>query len=159
MREPLGTNGRLSFLTRANKRGPVAGTSGDQRPGPYGDQSASLEGCTGPRSDLSTGVEETYFADWLDYFQPYDWTEAEQIGRNTGHVLTECDGCHNKALVSIYDGSSLRGTKAHPWPVCRLCFTKARVVPIGDLGLVKHRRPGQPRTKRQLREDGVGCAP
>lgn len=154
MREPLGTNGRLSFLTRANKRGPVAGTSGDQHPGSYGDQSASLEGCTGPRSDLSTGAEETYFADWLDHFQPYDWTEAEQIGRNTGHVLTECQACSGRCLVSIYDGSSLRGTPRHPWPHCRLCFHPgARVAPIGDLALVKHRRPGQPRSRRQLLED------
>jgi hypothetical protein len=82
-----------------------------------------------------------------------DYSEMERIGRATGHVLAECTSCAGRCLVSIYDGSSLRGSKAHPWPVCRLCFAGARVAPIGDLGLVKHRRPGQPRSRRQLLED------
>jgi len=80
--------------------------------------------------------------------------EAERIGRTTGHVLAECQACRNRCLVSIYDGSSLRGTPRHPWPRCRQCFTPAaRVAPVGDLALVKHRRPGQPRSRRQLLED------
>jgi len=84
----------------------------------------------------------------------YDWTEAERIGRATGHVLAQCQACGGRCLVTIYDGSSLRGTARHPWPHCRLCFQPgARVAPIGDLSLVKHRRPGQPRSRRQLKED------
>lgn len=86
----------------------------------------------------------------------YDWPAAEAIARRTGHVLAQCQACASRCLVSIYDGSSLRGSRAHPWPHCRQCFTPgARVAPIGDLALVKHRRPGQPRTKRQLLEDGL----
>jgi len=84
----------------------------------------------------------------------YDWSEAERIGRATGHVLAQCQACQGRCLVSIYDGSSLRGSKSHLWPRCRLCFhPDARVAPIGDLALVKHRRPGQPRSRRQLQED------
>ena len=94
------------------------------------------------------------------------WLEAERIGRRTGHVVCRCPRCGERCLVSYRP-------KSQPWPRCRVCLMPSieipvrwgqprrierepapRVEPIGDLTLIACKRPGQPRTIRQLTRDG-----
>jgi hypothetical protein len=96
------------------------------------------------------------------------WSEAERIGRSSGHVVCCCPRCNQRCIVSYRPPSQ-------PWPRCRVCLmpvveipvrwgeprrvsreASPRVLPVDgyDPSLITHKRPGQPRTARQLAQDG-----
>jgi hypothetical protein len=99
------------------------------------------------------------------------WAEAERIGRITGHVVCRCPRCDQRCIVSYRP-------RSQPWPRCRSCLMPTveipvrwgqprrvsrepapRIEPVSDPALVVHKRPGEPRTARQLLRDGCIIAP
>jgi hypothetical protein len=95
------------------------------------------------------------------------WARCAELGALSGHVVCRCPECLMRCLVSYRPPSQ-------PWPRCRVCLmptveipvrwgeprrlTRApapRVVPVDHPSLVVHKRPGQPRTARQLARDGL----
>jgi hypothetical protein len=81
------------------------------------------------------------------------WARAERSGYRSGHVVCRCPACGMRQLVSYRGGKSFK-------PRCRVCTPyvpvseKPLLEVVSDLSRIAHKRPGWPRSKRQLLEDG-----
>ena len=76
----------------------------------------------------------------------------EEIGKRSGHLIAECPRCHELTMVPYSSPKQLLENA----PKCIVCLPSPapRVVVLGDPNLVIHKKPGQPRTRRQLERDG-----
>lgn len=71
------------------------------------------------------------------------WLKLAEAGRLSGHVVCRCPACGERQLRSYRP-------KSTPWPTCLLC-RGPRVEPTEDMSTwTGSKRPGLPRTKREL---------
>ena len=92
------------------------------------------------------------------------WSTAARWGRAHGYVLAVCPGCGQRQLAAVVDTLKADGSlkAGGAWPRCKLCAPMdrgPRVQPLDDPSRVRRLRPGEPRTKRQLAEDGCIVRP
>ena len=85
------------------------------------------------------------------------WTALAMAGRLSGHVVCRCPDCGLLQMCSYRP-------KSQPWPCCinhpgtlsaRTLRGFPRVVPVTDPALTVNKRPGEPRTDKQLLAAGL----
>jgi hypothetical protein len=81
------------------------------------------------------------------------WIATENQANRSGHAVVRCPRCNCRQLTT-------RRTPSQTWPRCRVCLpvaTAPRVVPVSDLGRIRKRPAGTPRTLTELRRTtGIG---
>jgi ribosomal protein S27E len=82
----------------------------------------------------------------------YDWAAAERAGYRSGHLVCRCPKCGLRQMVAYRPKLVAR---------CRVCtpYVKQSEKPIleviSDPARLRHKRPGHPRPKGRLTEDGM----